>query len=104
MLRLFLLGSLIYGMVIGLRDGWLVIKWSRFFHSIGFTKVDPNKPMNWPDLIMNNVHLVTATPDAEQTMAYIARVSNPKNQDNQDFTKLLKYCIRNTFRWHLERM
>ncbi len=44
---------------------------------------------------MSNVHLVTATPDAEKTMAYIARVSNPKNQENQDFTKLLKYCITN---------
>ena len=42
---------------------------------------------------MNNVHLVTATPDAEKTMAYIARVSNPQNQDNEDFAKLLKYCI-----------
>ena len=27
-------------------------------------------------------------------MAYIARVSNPKNQDNSDFTKLLGYCIK----------
>ncbi len=27
-------------------------------------------------------------------MAYIARVSNPKNQDNQDFQKLIKYCIK----------
>ncbi len=43
---------------------------------------------------MNSVHLVTATPDAEKTMAYIARVSNPKNQDNEDFTKLLRYCIK----------
>ncbi|KGG16687.1 MULTISPECIES: FAD-dependent thymidylate synthase [unclassified Prochlorococcus] len=42
---------------------------------------------------MNNVHLVTATPDAEKTMAYIARVSNPKNQSNEDFEKLIKYCI-----------
>ncbi len=44
---------------------------------------------------MSNVHLVTATPDAEKTMAYIARVSNPKNQDNEDFKKLIKYCITN---------
>ena len=44
---------------------------------------------------MTNVHLVTATPDAEKTMAYIARVSNPKNQDNDDFTKLIGYCIKN---------
>ena len=43
---------------------------------------------------MNKVHLVTVTPDAEKSMAYIARVSNPKNQDNTDFTNLLKYCIK----------
>ena len=44
---------------------------------------------------MSIVQLVTSTPDAEKNMAYIARVSNPKNQDNQDFTKLLAYCIKN---------
>ncbi len=44
---------------------------------------------------MSKVELVTATPDAEKTMAYIARVSNPKNQDNQDFAKLIQYCIKN---------
>ena len=27
-------------------------------------------------------------------MAYIARVSNPSNQDNQKYTGLLKYCIK----------
>ena len=43
---------------------------------------------------MDLVHLVTATPDAEKTMAYIARVSNPKNQENEDFAKLLSYCIK----------
>ncbi|WP_320666436.1 FAD-dependent thymidylate synthase [Prochlorococcus sp. MIT 1307] len=42
---------------------------------------------------MNIVELVATTPDAEKTMAYVARVSNPKNQDNQDFTKLIQYCI-----------
>tara|TARA_Y100001968_G_C19319452_1_gene698450 strand:+ start:313 stop:948 length:636 start_codon:yes stop_codon:yes gene_type:complete len=44
---------------------------------------------------MKLVELVTATPDAEKTMAYIARVSNPKNQDNEDFSKLIQYCIKN---------
>ena len=29
-----------------------------------------------------NVKLVTVTPDAEKLMAYVARVSNPSNQDN----------------------
>ena len=40
-----------------------------------------------------NVKLVNITPDAEKTMAYIARVSNPNNQDNEKFAGLLKYCI-----------
>ncbi len=42
---------------------------------------------------MSNIELISSTPDAEKTMAFIARVSNPKNQENQDFAKLLKYCI-----------
>ena len=37
--------------------------------------------------------LVSVTPDAEKTMAYVARVSNPKNQDNEKFAGLLRYCI-----------
>jgi len=38
--------------------------------------------------------LVSVTPDAEQTMAYIARVSNPSNQDNEKYSGLLRYCIK----------
>ena len=41
-----------------------------------------------------NVKFVSITPDAEQTMAYIARVSNPSNQDNEKYSGLLKYCIK----------
>ena len=41
-----------------------------------------------------NVKLVSVTPDAEKLMAYVARVSNPKNQDNDKFAGLLKYCIK----------
>ena len=44
---------------------------------------------------MSLVKLITSTPDAEKSMAYIARVSNPKNQDNDNFTKLISYCIKN---------
>ena len=40
------------------------------------------------------VQLVSVTPDAEQLMAYIARVSNPSNQDNEKYAGLLKYCIK----------
>ena len=43
---------------------------------------------------MSNVELLSITPDAEKTMAYIARVSNPKNQNNENFSRLLKYCIK----------
>ena len=40
------------------------------------------------------VKLVSITPDAEQMMAYIARVSNPSNQENEKYSGLLKYCIK----------
>ena len=40
------------------------------------------------------VKLVQVTPDAEKNMAYIARVSNPNNQNNDDYSGLLKYCIK----------
>ena len=43
---------------------------------------------------MTKVKLVSVTPDAEKTMAYIARVSNPKNQDNPSIGGLLSYCIQ----------
>ena len=41
-----------------------------------------------------NVKLVTVTPDAEKTMGYVARVSNPNNQDNPKVAGLLGYCIK----------
>jgi thymidylate synthase (FAD) len=41
------------------------------------------------------VRLISATPDAEKHIAYCARVSNPKNQENSNFEGLLKYCIKN---------
>ena len=42
---------------------------------------------------MSLVKLVSVTPDAEKLMAYCARVSNPKGQDNENYARLLKYCI-----------
>lgn len=49
---------------------------------------------------MNKVKLVWVTPDAENLITYIARVSNPKNQQKQlngevNSSKLLKYLIEN---------
>ena len=40
------------------------------------------------------VNLISVTPDAEKHIAYVARVSNPKNQNNDNFSGLLKYCIK----------
>ena len=40
------------------------------------------------------IKLVSVTPDAEKTIAYVARVSNPQNQDNEKFAGLLSYCIK----------
>jgi thymidylate synthase (FAD) len=42
---------------------------------------------------MSLVKLISVTPNAEQIMSYCARVSNPNNQNNSDYSKLLKYCI-----------
>jgi len=44
---------------------------------------------------MSIVEFITATPEAEKNMAYIARVSNPKNQANDNFINLIRYCINN---------
>ena len=41
-----------------------------------------------------SVKLVSVTPDAEKTMAYVARVSNPANQENENYAGLLRYCIK----------
>ena len=49
------------------------------------TETEPMKP---------TVKLISATPDAEKHIAYCARVSNPKNQENNNFEGLLKYCIK----------
>jgi len=38
--------------------------------------------------------LVSVTPDAENHIAYCARVSNPTNQGNDNYAGLLKYCIK----------
>ena len=41
-----------------------------------------------------NVSLISVSPDAEKHMAYCARVSNPNNQDNDNYAGLLRYCIK----------
>ena len=44
---------------------------------------------------MHNVELVHVTPDAEQLIAYMARVSNPSNQHNTETSpRLIRYLIK----------
>ena len=40
------------------------------------------------------IKLISVTPAAEKTIGYIARVSNPNNQENPKVSGLLKYCIK----------
>ena len=42
----------------------------------------------------SKARMVWVTPNAEELIAYIARVSAPKNQANEKFEGLLKYCIK----------
>ncbi len=45
---------------------------------------------------MSKVKLIWATPNGEDLVAYMARVSNPTNQDNKTTApKLLSYLVRN---------
>ena len=46
--------------------------------------------------IMSKVKLIWSTPQGEDLIAYMARVSNPDNQDNKDTAgKLVAYLIKN---------
>lgn len=42
---------------------------------------------------MSSVNLQWVTPDAEFQIAFIARGSNPPNQNNSEFRKLFEYCL-----------
>ena len=44
---------------------------------------------------MQSVKLVWATPEIDKHLAYIARVSNPENQENENIVGLLRYMLRN---------
>lgn len=40
------------------------------------------------------VQLIWATPEADKQIAFMARVSNPDNQDNTEFKRLLNYLMK----------
>ena len=41
-----------------------------------------------------SIKLIWITPDAEKLLGYIARVSNPQNQDNENVEGLLRYMVK----------
>lgn len=41
-----------------------------------------------------NTKIIWATPDIDMHIAYIARVSNPENQENKSIERLLRYMLR----------
>lgn len=43
---------------------------------------------------MDQVKLISVTPEAEKQIAYCAKVSNPNNQDSPEYAKLIAYCIK----------
>ena len=43
---------------------------------------------------MHSAQLVWVTPKAEELIARLARVSNPKNENNPEYVKLLSYLIK----------
>src|SRR3990167_1971727 len=53
-------------------------------------------PLPAPDAegATETVRLISISPNAEETMAYCARVSNPGNQDNPNFAGLLAFCVK----------
>jgi thymidylate synthase (FAD) len=50
----------------------------------------------WFDEGSSKARLIWVTPNAEEIIAHVARVSNPKNQDNEKFEGLIKYCVKNS--------
>ena len=50
----------------------------------------------WFDEGSSKARLIWVTPNAEQIIAHVARVSNPKNQDNEKFEGLIKYCVKHS--------
>lgn len=48
----------------------------------------------WFEEGSSKARLIWVTPDAEKVISHVARVSNPKNQDNEKYEGLLKYCIK----------
>ena len=66
----------------------------KIFKHMNEQQKDSVTPSTILSLKNQSVKLVTVTPQAEHTMGYVARVSNPNNQENPNVEGLLKYCIK----------
>jgi len=53
--------------------------------------------------MIQTVKLISTSPDAEKNIAYCARVSNPNNQDNDNISGLINYCIKHNH-WSIFEM
>ena len=45
-------------------------------------------------MTIHTARFISATPGAEEQIAYCARVSNPKNQENESIAGLLRFCMK----------
>ena len=51
-----------------------------------------------------SVKLISVTPDAEKMMAYVARVSNPNNQENPNYAKPSPRPLQNLNIAHIQTL
>ena len=50
-MRLLILIFIMIGFSQGLNKNWIILNWSQFFHDIGFERVDPQKEIEWNQVI-----------------------------------------------------
>jgi hypothetical protein len=67
MMRWLLLGLLFFGLGTGLRNGWLVVHWSQLLHDAGLTFIDPEKPFNWNEFIVDGPEQERSTPKEDSS-------------------------------------
>ena len=56
MLRWLIIGLLFYGITIGLKDGWLTVKWNNLLNEVGLTRSEVDKVMHFSEFILDRFH------------------------------------------------
>ena len=68
--------------------------YSTYMNPVSTDSLHPSESRHYLYYCMHTATLVHITPDAEDLIAYMARVSNPANQHNTETSaKLIKYLI-----------